>query len=492
MTTTTAQPAQPALTRTVVAGWGLGSFAASTMFQATSVYLLHFLVDYVGLAAVIAGLIFSLTKLYDAVIDPFVGGISDRTQTRYGRRRPYIALGGVICAVSFILMFNLPRTESETLRVALAAGALLLNTTGYAILAIPYLAMPAEMTRDPKERTFIVSYRVAGIALGQIFGSTVAAWIIAAGGGGKEGHSVMAFVLGGTILTMALACFHFTAKAPSLPVAPAPRLSLIEKFRTAFSNRPFALLILLKIFNLISLNFYFGILPFLFITVLKMDYKALGLYFLIQAPCIIASQPLWVRFAKRFGKRATYWLAASVHALGTLSWLLSAPDQPMIYFVLRALVIGLSSGGLLLAGQSMLPDAISEDFPPHRPAPRGAVRRDLHHDREAGPGGGPDHDRRRPQRHGLRQRPRRRTAGGGGLRQHQMAAGRARLFRHHRGHPADLLQGLGDRPRPRGGGRRGGDHPGRRRAGLTPSKREAPWRSKPICTKAMSRIWVGC
>lgn len=354
--------AQPRLTNTVIAGWGLGSFASSTMFQATSVYLLHFLVEYVGLAAALAGLIFSLTKLYDAVIDPLIGGVSDRTRTRWGRRRPYIALGGVICSISFILMFNLPRSLDPTTGIVLAAAALLLNTTGYAILSIPYLAMPAEMTRDPKKRTTIVSYRVIGIALGQIFGSSVAAWIIGAFGGGARGHSLMSFVLGATILTFALTCFHLTAKAPSFPIVPQPRLSFKEKVATVLGNHPFAMLILVKIFNLISLNFYFGVLPFLFISVLRMDYKALGLYFLIQGPCIILTQPFWVRIAKRFGKRATYWSAALLHCIGTVSWIFSGPDQPMGLFIARAICVGVSSGGLLLAGQAMLPDAIGEDF----------------------------------------------------------------------------------------------------------------------------------
>ncbi len=354
--------ARPRLTTTVIAGWGLGSFASSTMFQATSVYLLHFLVEYVGLAAALAGLIFSLTKLYDAVIDPVIGGVSDRTTSRFGRRRPFIALGGIICAVSFVLMFNLPRAENETLRIALAAGALLLNTTGYAILSIPYLAMPAEMTRDPKERTSIVSYRVIGIALGQIFGSSVAAWVIGLGGDGARGHSMMSFVLGATILTFSLLCFHLTAKAPTFPIVPQPRLTLKEKVRTVLGNHPFAMLILVKICGLISLNFYFGVLPFLFISVLRMDYKALGLYFLIQGPCIIATQPIWVRVAKRIGKRGCYWSAALLHCFGTVSWIFSGPDQPMEFFIARAVCIGVSSGGLLLAGQAMLPDAIGEDF----------------------------------------------------------------------------------------------------------------------------------
>src|SRR6202042_782447 len=85
----------------LVFGWGVGSFAAATMYTATTVLLFRYLIEYVGIAAGTAGALVSLTKLYDGAADPLIGALSDRTRTRWGRRRPYILFGGVACGVTF-------------------------------------------------------------------------------------------------------------------------------------------------------------------------------------------------------------------------------------------------------------------------------------------------------------------------------------------------------------------------------------------------------
>jgi GPH family glycoside/pentoside/hexuronide:cation symporter len=346
----------------VAAGWGIGSFSAATMYQASTVFLLHYLVDSVGFAAVTAGLLLSAVKLYDAFIDPLVGTLSDRTHSRWGRRRPYILAGGLLSALSFVMLFNLPSVEGGAAMAAYAILVLLLNTTGYALLTIPYLAMPAEMTEDPRQRTYIVSYRVAGLAMGQISGATCASLLIGAMGGGAAGHSLMAWVMGAVIAGAAYACFAMTARAPSIPHPPAPRLSPWAKIRSALSNKPFALLLLVKMANLTGVHFFFALLPFLFVSVLDLGYGALGFFFAFQAVGMFGSQPLWVRVARLIGKKNLYFLGAALWAVGTAVWAYVDPQGNMAVVAGMAFALGIAAGSLLLAGQAMLPDAIAADF----------------------------------------------------------------------------------------------------------------------------------
>ena len=88
-------------------GWGIGTLTVSLMFQATGLLLLLYLTDFVKLDATTAGLLIGLSKIYDAVTDPIMGRISDRTKSPWGKRRPYVFLGTFMCAGSFILLFNL-------------------------------------------------------------------------------------------------------------------------------------------------------------------------------------------------------------------------------------------------------------------------------------------------------------------------------------------------------------------------------------------------
>ena len=81
---------QQALPFRIVFGWGLGTLGVAVLFNATNLLLLRFLTDFAGLAAAAAGLAMALSKIYDAITDPLMGVISDRTRTRWGRRRPYL------------------------------------------------------------------------------------------------------------------------------------------------------------------------------------------------------------------------------------------------------------------------------------------------------------------------------------------------------------------------------------------------------------------
>src|SRR3546814_13806888 len=87
-------------------GWGAGTLAVAALFNSVNVLLLRYLVDYVGIGAALAGSLMALSKLYDALIDPIVGSFSDRSTSRHGRRRPFVLAGGVLLAVSALILFR--------------------------------------------------------------------------------------------------------------------------------------------------------------------------------------------------------------------------------------------------------------------------------------------------------------------------------------------------------------------------------------------------
>ena len=350
------------ITWLVAGGWGFGSFAAATMYQAIGIFLMHYFVEIVGIAAVTAGALLSAVRLYDGFIDPIVGTASDYTKSPWGRRRPYILAGGLISGLSFILLFNLPSAADTPAIIWMVIGVLLLNTTGYAVLTIPYLAMPAEMTEDRQERTFIVSFRVAGLAMGQISGATVTALVIAAFGSGASGHGAMAWITAAIIMGAAVVCFYLTGRAPVIESPPPPKMSFLDRWRSALSNRPFLLLLLLKMANLTGVHFFFALMPFLFVSHYGLGYETIGFFFLFQAVGMFGSQPFWVRVAGQLGKKGLYFLGAALWSACVASLALVDPSGNQVVVALLAGTLGIAAGSLLLAGQAMLPDAIAVDF----------------------------------------------------------------------------------------------------------------------------------
>src|SRR5436190_17180792 len=113
---------QSGISPIVLLGWGLGSFTTSALSNAVGLLHMRFMTDSLGIAAALAGTIIGASKIYNLFIDPFMGAISDRTRSRWGRRRPYFLIGAFACAAAMVLMFNVPEFSSRQVLVIYMAA----------------------------------------------------------------------------------------------------------------------------------------------------------------------------------------------------------------------------------------------------------------------------------------------------------------------------------------------------------------------------------
>ena len=287
--------------------------------------------------------------------------LSDRTRSRWGRRRPWLAVGAVLCAAGFVALFFVPSTAESPRAVGFVVAALLLYALGYATFNVPYMAMPAEMTSGYDERARLMSFRVQAIGLGTIFGVAGAPLLLQVIGSDRAGHRLVAVLYGGIALVAMLACARFTAPAAGAEPARSEH-GFRERFRIAVSNQPFLLLLAVKTLQLGALAASSLVTVYFFLHVLQRGYGWLGGYGLIISVMLMASTPLWLRLARRIGKRTAYMIASVASALVGLTWYWAGPGEPVAGLVVRALLGGVISGGLLLMGQAMLPDAIHHDY----------------------------------------------------------------------------------------------------------------------------------
>ena len=344
-------------------GWGIGTLTVSLMFQANGLLLLVYLTDYVNMQAATAGLLIGLSKIYDALTDPVMGRITDRTNTRWGKRRPYVFIGTLLCALSFLFLFNLALfSESENI-ILITLFALILNATGYTIFNVPYLAMPSEITDDYDARTDLMSYRVVAVAAGQLGGSALGPALVVYFGSGATGHTGMSMSLALIMVMAGFACFWMTKDAPFVKTTAERKDegSFFKQFKTAFRVKPFAILLGIKITQLTGFAVFLGSLPYLFTRIMDLSYNYLGFYFLIQGSVMFISQPLWVKIVNSIGKKNGYYLASLSWGLGALSWILASSGESDLGIILRGCFLGFGAGGLLLVGQSMLPDTMQYD-----------------------------------------------------------------------------------------------------------------------------------
>lgn len=139
-------------------GYGLGDTACHFAWDLAGMFLFFYYTDVYGISAAAAGTIMLVARVWDAVSDPLIGIISDRTNTHWGKFRPYMIWFAIPLGAALIMLFTTPDLE-QTGKIIFAACAYLMLSTFYTAVNLPYSALSGVMTSDSKERTLLNQYR---------------------------------------------------------------------------------------------------------------------------------------------------------------------------------------------------------------------------------------------------------------------------------------------------------------------------------------------
>jgi glycoside/pentoside/hexuronide:cation symporter, GPH family len=325
--------------------------------DAPALLLLPFLTDALGVPAALAGLAIFVPKIWVVFADPLAGIASDRVSTRWGRRRPFMFVGGLLTVALFLLMFHVPVFDSPAARAIYVSAVYTIALTAFAAYSVPYLTMGSEMTADPHDRTRLMAFRVAFMATGLIVGGYAAA-IRDYGGTGTVGYSFMAWVMGALCLLTMMTSVFATAKAPYVDRHDTS-LGLMAQFKLALDNRPFLILLGAAFLQRLAEGIGYAALVYFYIYVLKQPLAILGTMVLFIALAGIFSQPLWVAACARFGKMRVYVTTLLLYCAAFSLWLIPNPALWMILAI--AALNGLFNSAFILTALSMLADTVAYD-----------------------------------------------------------------------------------------------------------------------------------
>jgi len=228
--------------------YGLGGFVPIALFN--SVGQLSGLIVNVGLgvSAVLVGVAQMVPRFWDAITDPIMGHITDNTRTPWGRRRPYILVGGIAVAVTFVAMWAVPREWDVMPQFWYFLGMSLLFYTAVTMFEIPHGALGMEMTADYHERTKLFS---AKSFIGNL-GAMITPWFYAMANMpffmGQDGDEVdgmrnVGFLAAGIVLVFAFLCFALCKERQFEKVAKQDRIPMWTRLRMTMRNRTFLILV---------------------------------------------------------------------------------------------------------------------------------------------------------------------------------------------------------------------------------------------------------
>ncbi len=311
--------------------------------------------DY-GLSLTVIGVIFLLGRLWDAIADPFMGSLSDRTRSRHGRRKPWIAAGGVVFGLSSIFLFFPPFGVTP-----LSLGIVLFFFyLGWTAVQIPFQAWSGEVSGDYHQRTRIATYQTVVTSSALLL--TLILPTIADQLRPGDGHLQLS-LMGGLVLLSIVPALVLTLtalKEPPLPPLPTARLSLKESVR-AITGEPLLLRVLASDFAVtLAQNIRAALIVF-FVTFYMGRPEWAGGLFLFQFVFGVFAGPIWLKIGRRYGKHRTAVAGELVQVVINLSLLLVTPDT---FGLLLALTLaqGLAQG----SGNLMLRAIVADVADKHR------------------------------------------------------------------------------------------------------------------------------
>ena len=344
------------LTNKIRIGYGIGDYAICLYWSGVSLYLLYFYTDVVGITPQMAGLIYAIGIAWDAITDPFMGYMAERTRTKMGSYRPYIYYGSIPLALSFVVLLWVPPFEGILL-LSFLIVVNLIHRTCFTIVSVPYSSLTARITDDSDERTKLTTARMLAASFGTFSISALAFPIVLYFGGGEEALGfVYLGLIAGLVAVIILSITVYFVEERSFEFTKAELPNFSKVFKSVSNNYPFwivfsAILILISTYLMFNNNLiYFSKYALGF-------HEYQGLILGVLSGTNLLAIPIWAFLAIKIGKKNTWMISMAFLFVGFLIfYFYPISELNELLYILGC--IGFANGATGVLFWSMLPDTI--------------------------------------------------------------------------------------------------------------------------------------
>lgn len=341
--------------------YGVGDLGNNVAYGALGFYFVFFLTDVAGLSPFWAGNIFMIVRMWNAVLDMVVGGVSDHTKTRHGRRRPYLLYGALPLGVAFALLWQVFFVGEVSMIVFYIFAGVLFSTM-YSLVAIPYNALLPELSQDYNERTSISGFKMAFSFVGSLLSAMGVTLIVDTIYPGKvmyrQSYPVMGRLLGAVVTVCILLCFAGT-KERVQPTLQKPE-PMLKSLRSLLRLKEYRLVLGVFIFNMVGFDIIMALYIYFMKYALQISDDVSYLFMMIPLVLAVIATPLWVWVSDKLGKKKAYIISAIYFVVPLLICLfLPAGNIPLIIGIIALIGVGISASQTLTF--SILPDVVEVD-----------------------------------------------------------------------------------------------------------------------------------
>ena len=343
------------------ASFGAGSVATGIFITVPGLMLLYYLTDTLGVAAGLAGVVVVVPRLLDVVTNPLVGRLSDRTESRWGPRRPWMALGGILFPTAFVLLFWAPVTGDAAalwVGVTFALGSLC-----FSAYIVPWSSLPAEVGGTSHARTGMVSWRTAFVAVGILISGGLGPVLVDVFGEGVDGYRAMALCMAGLMTVAVAVSIRYGARRSTAGTTTVRSVALKELFGLLKASRPLRTTLLLIMLCETAAAIGLTAAPYIADHVVGSEAAVAVLFVSLVTP-LMATMPWWARVATRRGKVWALRAAGALFAGGSLGLVplyFVAEDARLLTAVGAMIVMGVGFAGTSMLPQAMLADVVADE-----------------------------------------------------------------------------------------------------------------------------------
>ena len=337
-------------------GYGFGDAASSMFWKLFTMYLLFFYTDIFGISAVVVGIMFLITRLWDAAFDPIVGILADRTHSKWGKFRPYLLWVAIPFGIAGVLTFTTPSLSIEG-KIIYAYVSYSVMMMVYSLINVPYASLLGVMSPDGKVRTILSSFRMVFAFLGSILALALVNPLVnffIKNVKCNEAHAWQFTIIVFAIIAIVLFWLTFSWTRERVAPIKQEQSNLGSDFMDLFTNRPWWILLGSGISALIFNSIRDGAAIYYFKYYI-LNQNLISIYLVLGQIFNIAGIIFVTPLANKFGKKATYFSAMLMATILSIFfyWL---PKENITLIMVFQCLISMCAGSIFPLLWSMYAD----------------------------------------------------------------------------------------------------------------------------------------